>query len=183
MNYGSGDYPLYPGSDKPALKVDFQALEDAALEIGVTVTFNSGGSYFAPGARLINIDTKIPNQRGFVSLGQLSDEYLHAWNQIRGRGRFLDAKAAKEHQTFGRAATEHGTRWLGTNQNAAFHKLEALNFILSNEHVPTFIWRFPTRTCASSRIPGFRTSDRPFRLTKRDRNIIPTTQRFPRRKE
>ena len=143
MDYGSGDYPLYPGSTSPALKVDFEALTGAARELSVAVTLESGGSYFSPGRRLINIDTKTPNQRGFVSLGQLSDEFLHAWNQVRGRGKFLDPRVAKEHQAFGRIATESGTRSLGTNQNAAFHKLEALNFISSGQHVPTFIWRIP----------------------------------------
>jgi hypothetical protein len=143
MDYGSGDYPLYPGSKSPALKGDFAALTEAARAISVTVTLDSGGSWFSPTRRQINIDTKMPNQRGFVSLGQLSDEFLHAWNQIRGRGKFLDPKAAMEHQRFGRTATELGTRALGSNQNSAFHKLEALNFVSSGEHVPGFIWRIP----------------------------------------
>jgi hypothetical protein len=76
-------------------------------------------------------------------LGQLSDEYLHAWNQIRGRGKFLELKAAKDHQDLGRIAARNGTKALGTSQNAAFHKLEALSFIFANEHFPTFIWRLP----------------------------------------
>jgi hypothetical protein len=143
MDYRSGDYPEYPGSSEPALKVDFESLVDVALKLGITVTFNSGGSYFAPDDRLINIDTKAKTRRGFVSLGQLSDEYLHAWNQVRGRGKFLDGNAAKEHQRLGRLAEKEGTRSLGTNQNAVFHKLEALNFITASKHIPTFIWRTP----------------------------------------
>jgi hypothetical protein len=143
MDYSSGDYSLYPGSDKQALKVDFASLTEAAQKLNVAVTSYSGGSYFSPSRRLINIDTKGPNQRGFVSLGHLSDEYLPAWNQVRGRGKFLETKAAQEHQAFGRTAALYGTRSLGTNQNAAFHKLEALNFICSGQHVPTFVWRIP----------------------------------------
>jgi hypothetical protein len=72
MDYSSGDYSLYPGSDKQALKVDFASLTEAAQKLNVAVTFYSGGSYFSPSRRLINIDTKSPNQRGFVSLGHLS---------------------------------------------------------------------------------------------------------------
>ena len=71
MDYSSGDYSLYPGSDKQALKVDFASLTEAAQKLNVAVTFYSGGSYFSPSRRLINIDTKSPNQRGFVSLGSL----------------------------------------------------------------------------------------------------------------
>jgi hypothetical protein len=143
MEYKSGDYSEYPGSSKPALKVDFESLVMSAHDLSISVSFDSSGSYFSPSQRLINIDTKTPNRRGFVSLGQLSDEYLHAWNQVRGRGKFLEGKAAEFHQSFGRIAANHGTRTLGSNQNAAFHKLEALNFIFANEHFPTFIWRLP----------------------------------------
>ena len=143
MDYNSGDYSRYPGSDKKALHVDFAALTEAAQLLNVAVTFYSGGLYFSPSRLLINIDTKTPNQCGFVSLGQLSDEYLHAWNQVRGRGKFLEAKAAQEHQALGRTAAARGTKSLGTKQNTVFHKLEALNFIGSDQHVPSFVWRIP----------------------------------------
>jgi hypothetical protein len=48
MDNRSGDDSLYPGSDKQALKVDFESLVVSALELGVAVTFKAGGSYFSP---------------------------------------------------------------------------------------------------------------------------------------
>ena len=143
MDYTTGDYSEYPGSTVPALKVDFAQLELFAGHLGINVTTRGVGSFFSPTARLINIDTKIPNQRGFVSLGQLTDEYLHAWNQVKGRGRFLDARAAREHRRLGLDAERNGTRSLGVHGNTAFHRLEALNFVLSRDDIPSFIWRAP----------------------------------------
>lgn len=143
MDYRSGDYPEYPGSDIPALKGDFEALVYAAQGLSIAVTHDSGGSYFSPTARLINVDTKTPTQRGFVSLGQLTDEFLHAWNQVRGRGKYLPSDAAKMHRTLGATAERYGTRALGISPNAAFYKLEALNFLDADEHIPTFMWRSP----------------------------------------
>lgn len=143
MDFQSRDLPEYPGSSKPALKQDFASLREFARQIGIRVEHDGVGSFFSWEDKLINIDTKTPNQRGFVSLGQLTDEYLHAWNQHFGRGKFLDPKAAAEHQAFGRAAMQSGTRSLGSNQNVAFHKLEALNFIQSGHHAPGFVWRVP----------------------------------------
>lgn len=143
MTFKSNDLDEYPGSRVPALKVDFEQLIWAAQKIGVTVTHESGGSHYSPARRVINIDTKTPNQRGFVSIGQLTDEYLHAWNQYWRRGTFLDAVAAKEHVRLGKIAESVGTANLGTSSNAAFHKLEALNFFMSGKPIPSFIWRAP----------------------------------------
>ena len=143
MNYSSDDCTDYPGSKVPMLHVDFTSLVDVAAKIGVTVTTDSGGSWFAPALRTINIDTKTATERGFVSLGQLSDEYLHAWNQARGRGKYLDPIAAKEHRAYGAIAEKLGTGALVTQANYAFHKLEALNFFCADEHIPSFIWRTP----------------------------------------
>ncbi len=144
MEYESGDYPNYPGSDIAALKVDFESLRLSAQEIGVTVTLGSGGSFFSPRLKRINIDTKSRTARGFVSVGQLTDEYFHAWNENKDRGRYLtDRTAAEEHVRLGRIAAASGTRSLGTQGNIAFHKLEALNFIASDARIPTFVWRIP----------------------------------------
>ncbi len=143
MDYKNGDYPEYPGSKVPALKIDFAQLDMFANRLGITVTNRGVGSFFSPTARLINVDTKTTNGRGFVSLGQLTDEYLHAWNQIKGRGRFLDPRAATEHRRLGLDAEHNGTRSLGVSGNAAFHRLEALNFVQSDAAVPSFIWRAP----------------------------------------
>ena len=143
MTYQSDDYPAYPGSEVRALKVDFEALELFARKLGIAVTLRSGGSFFDPAQRLINIDTKTRTRRGFVSCGQLTDEYLHAWNQVNGRGKHMPERLAKLHIEWGRAAAAHGTRSLGSNQNASFHRLEALNFVDSGAEVPSFIWRAP----------------------------------------
>jgi hypothetical protein len=143
MDYRSRDLPEYPGSDVPALKVDFSDLSDAARKIGVVVTNSAGGSFYSPSQKLINIDTKTPNQRGFVSVGQLTDEYFHAWNSFHGRGKFLDEKTAGEHKYLGEIAQSTGTKSLGHHKNCSFHQLEALNFIMSGHHVPTFVWRAP----------------------------------------
>jgi len=144
MDFRSNDLPTYPGSTIPALKADFAALDQAALRLGVTVTNTSDGSFYSPERKLINIDTKTPNQRGFVSLGQLTDEYLHAWNQTVGRGRFLPDEIAKEHRSLGGIAERRGTSGLGTAKIVcAFHQLEALNFVKSDHTVPQFIWRAP----------------------------------------
>lgn len=144
MDFVSNDLPDYPGSTIRALKVDFAALDLAASKIGVTVTNSGDGSFYAPDRKLINIDTKTPNQRGFVSLGQLTDEYLHAWNQWAGRGKFLPAHIAREHVALGRIAEQRGTSGLGTAKIiCAFHQLEALNFVMSNQEVPLFVWRAP----------------------------------------
>lgn len=141
VDFTSRDCDRYPGSEKPALKVDFASLHEAAAKLGVTVEHNSGGSFFSPTHRLINIDTKTVNSVGFVSLGQLTDEYLHAWNERYGRGKFLAGEAKKEHARLGRDAQAHGTSKLGTNQNIVFHKLEALNFVDAGHFIPTFVWR------------------------------------------
>lgn len=143
MDERGDDFPEYPGSTLPALKVDFAQLDLFAGKLGVRVTTHSGGSYFSPTLRLINIDSRTPSRRGFVSVGQLTDEYLHAWNQRFGRGRFLEPRAAGEHRSFGARAERDGTRSLGRSGNAAFHKLEALNFVQSGHDVPGFIWRTP----------------------------------------
>lgn len=144
MDFKSNDLPAYPGSTIPALKADFAALDQAALRLGVIVTNTSDGSFYSPGRQLINIDTKTPNQRGFVSLGQLTDEYLHAWNQTVGRGRFLSEAIAREHIAMGGIAERRGTSGLGTAKIVcAFHQLEALNFVMSGQPVPRFIWRAP----------------------------------------
>jgi hypothetical protein len=45
MDYSTGDYSLYPGSDKQALKVDFASLT-AAQKLNVAVTFYSGDRTF-----------------------------------------------------------------------------------------------------------------------------------------
>lgn len=143
MDYKSNDLLEYPGSDVVALKVDFETLHQAAGKLGIAVTHTSDGSFYSPSRRLINIDTKTPNRQGFVPVGQLADEYLHAWNQCYGRGHFLDQATAAEHLELGRIAEATGTRSLGSRRNCAFHQLEALNFVMSGHEVPPFIWRAP----------------------------------------
>ncbi|HEY4250383.1 MAG TPA: hypothetical protein VGM87_04260 [Roseomonas sp.] len=146
MAYRGDDYPEYPGSARPALKEDFEALRHACGQLGVTLMHESGGHFFNPASWVINIDTRTPNARGFVSLGHLTDEFLHAWNQRHGRGRNMDRRLAEQHIGWGRTAAVHGTRGLGSNQNICFHKLEALNFVDSKADVPRFIWKIPLAT-------------------------------------
>jgi hypothetical protein len=143
VDFASKDCRDYPGSEREALKVDFEALRMAAGKIGVHITAAAGGSYFSAERRSINIDTRTPNRRGFVSVGQLTDEYLHAWNQIETRGKFLDTSAANEHRRLGRIAERLGTKALVSTENVVFHKLEALNFVCSGHPVPGFMWRVP----------------------------------------
>ncbi|MBX9701823.1 MAG: hypothetical protein K2X74_20475 [Acetobacteraceae bacterium] len=143
MAYRGDDLLEYPGSDKPALTDDFAALAELCEQMNVSLTHETGGHFFAPATRRINIDTKTASARGFVSVGHLTDEFLHAWNQMHGRGKHVPAAMAEQHVAWGTAAARDGTRSLGTNQNRCFHKLEALNFLNSQTHIPRFIWRIP----------------------------------------
>jgi RHS repeat-associated protein len=76
-----------------------------------------------------------------VDVGTLIDEYMHAWNQVWGRGTYLGQNAKLEHLALERAIRELGnSSLLGPGRERVFHQLEALNFLNSGHHIPSFVW-------------------------------------------
>jgi RHS repeat-associated protein len=123
----------YPGHAARASTQHIREFRRALQQLGVRLENTPGAASFDPAKKIINLDL-----RG-VKLGKLVDEYLHAWNQVAGRGKFLEGVAASEHTRLGAAATQEGTRSLGQVGNVLFHQLEALNFVRSGQHTPQFI--------------------------------------------
>ena len=75
------------------------------------------------------------------SVGVLTDEFLHAWNNFgERRGLYLDEAGKEEHQKLGR-----DFRLSGSSNDRRFHQLELENYVRclrnSREAIPVFVWR------------------------------------------
>lgn len=74
-------------------------------------------------------------------IGELTDEFLHVWNNWNEqRGRHLEGAEAEEHRFLSRQK-----HFSGSSNDRRFHQLELKNYVCylrsSGTHIPIFIWK------------------------------------------
>ena len=125
--------PIIP--DGPiALTQDMQEFKILVIGMGYEVKFGQNRAVTLPGDRSVHLTPR-------CSVGVLTDEFLHAWNNYAGRrGIYLDAAKEKEHEGLARV-----TRLSGSSNDRKFHQLELENYVRclqkSGDAIPGFIWR------------------------------------------
>lgn len=114
---------------------DMQEFKRLVEAMGYQVKFGQAKAVTKPGVRLVMLT---PN----CTVGVLSDEYLHVWNNFAdGRGQHLGNGADKdEHRSLGSTL-----RLSGSSNDRRFHQLELRNYVrylsVSGDSIPTFLWR------------------------------------------
>jgi hypothetical protein len=102
----------------------------------------SGTFERSPSIRITFPDREIlPGVRA-ITPGTLTDEFMHVWNKLSGPGNYLPSEAASLHRFLTeRVRTLGDTERLGQSLNAAYHKLEMLNYLLSRrgQGLPSFV--------------------------------------------
>ena len=113
---------------------EMQEFKFLASTLGYTAKFGQASAVTKPGARIVAVTA-------FCTVGVLTDEYLHVWNNFgETRGRYLGDADKREHKALG------GTlRLSGSSNDRRFHQLELLNYAhflgVSGSAIPSFIWR------------------------------------------
>ncbi|MFT5528066.1 MAG: hypothetical protein ACI9HK_006054, partial [Pirellulaceae bacterium] len=122
----------------------FQSFKESVEALGFKVKLNgnlrrpksAGGGILQgttdPSRKLVRINSRHATQQALI------DEYAHVFNQVRGRGRFLDDIQGPMHITMGNNAVRFGTRRFTILENLRFHQLELKNFLQSGEAFPSF---------------------------------------------
>jgi hypothetical protein len=125
--------PIIP--DGPtATSEDMQDFKRMSIALGFEVKFGQVAAVTRPGSRTVSVTSK-------CTVGILTDEYLHVWNNFGDRrGTYLSEAMAEEHKGLGSTL-----RLSGSSNDRRFHQLELLNYVLclrrSGEAIPTFVWR------------------------------------------
>jgi hypothetical protein len=127
--------PIIPDS-VIALKEDIQAFREYVSELGYSIKF---GAKWAV-TRFNKSDPKI-QLTARCRIGELTDEFLHAWNNWNERrGCYLEAAESEEHKFLSRQK-----HFSGSSNDRRFHQLELKNYVRylreSGEHIPIFVWK------------------------------------------
>lgn len=126
--------PIIP-EGPTAITADMQEFKRLVTALGYEVKFGQGAAVTKPGLRLVALTAS-------CSVGVLSDEYLHVWNNFAGtRGRYLEQESGtKEHKELGSTL-----RLSGSSNDRRFHQLELKNYVRFLERsggpIPIFMWR------------------------------------------
>jgi hypothetical protein len=125
--------PIIP--DGPtATTEDMQEFKRLVVSLGYEVKFGQRTAVTKPAARTVSVTGK-------CTVGILTDEYLHVWNNFaERRGLYLADSMSDEHRGLGATL-----RLSGSSNDRRFHKLELLNYLQflrrSGQAIPTFMWR------------------------------------------
>ena len=106
-------------------------------KVKVRKSVRNGYGKKVKGATSADKQTVYINRRTFDQQ-TLIDEYTHVYNNVRGRGNFLDAQEAIKHNFLGGRALKGGTGGLNQAENALFHQFELKNFLKSGQQKPSF---------------------------------------------
>lgn len=114
---------------------DMQEFKRLVQLIGYQVKFGQPRAVTKPRLRVVTLTPS-------CSVGTLSDEYFHVWNNVGSvRGMYLERGAeAEEHRALGQTL-----RISGSSNDRRFHQLELRNYVRclrnSPEPIPIFVWR------------------------------------------
>jgi hypothetical protein len=111
-----------------------QEFKRLAEGLGYKIKFGQASAVTRPASRVVAVT-------GNCTVGVLTDEYLHVWNNFaETRGQYLDENAGREHRAFARMV-----RLSGSSNDRRFHQLELENYVYFLENsggaIPNFIWR------------------------------------------
>ena len=125
--------PIIP--DGPtATTEDVQEFKRLVNSMGYTIKFGQASAVTKPRDGLVHITAK-------CTVGVLSDEFLHVWNNYtQRRGKYLEEAFAEEHRHLGVTL-----RLSGSSNDRRFHQLELGNYARflaqSEAAIPIFLWR------------------------------------------
>jgi hypothetical protein len=115
---------------------DLQSFRGYVTEFGYSLKFGTDRAFtrVSGSDRVIQITAR-------CSVGELTDEFLHAWNNWKEqRGRHLEEAESEEHRFLSRQK-----RFSGSSNDRRFHQLELKNYVnhlrARNEHIPIFVWK------------------------------------------
>ena len=127
--------PIIP--DGPlALSEDMACFQVAVQEMGYSVEFGQKRARTVPDPRDRRVELTAR-----CRVGELTDEFLHVWNNCHERrGHFLPDGNAEEHRFLSRQK-----HFSGSSNDRRFHQLELENYTRSlratGAHIPLFIWK------------------------------------------
>jgi hypothetical protein len=127
--------PIIP--DGPvALTEDIACFQVAVNEMGYEVKFGQLSAKTIP-----NPENRQVQLTSRCRVGELTDEFLHVWNNGSDRrGNFLPQARAQEHRFLSRQK-----HFSGSSNDRRFHQLELANYThflnKFSEHIPIFVWK------------------------------------------
>jgi hypothetical protein len=125
--------PIIP--DGPtATSADIQEFKRLVTALGYEIKFGQVRAVTKPSHRQVHITSS-------CTVGILSDEFLHVWNNAQHRGKYFESTlTADEHRQLGSTL-----RLSGSANDRRFHQLELGNYarflMRSGTAIPMFVWR------------------------------------------
>jgi hypothetical protein len=125
--------PIVPNG-AVATTQDMQEFKQLVQALGYEVKFGRVSAARRPSSKVVDLT-------GNCTVGVLTDEYLHVWNNFaESRGKYVEENSGHEHRALA------GTfRLSGSSNDRRFHQLELENYVRFLENsggaIPNFIWR------------------------------------------